>query len=132
MTGRLLLDTHIWIWIILEPARLSAEVRGRLEGADSLWVSSVSAWELALLVERGRIDLDRPVGAWIDEAFRRAPFRDVELTREIALRSREIGLDHDDPADRFIVATAAVHDLILVTADSRLLAGTGYGVLASH
>lgn len=68
MTGRLLLDTHVWIWNILEPARFSAKVRRRLEGADSLWVSSVSAWELALLVERGRIDLDRPVSAWIDEA----------------------------------------------------------------
>lgn len=132
MTAGLLLDTHIWIWSLEEPARLGGRLRRRLDRSASLWLSPISTWELALLIERGRVHLDRPVRAWIDEAFRRAPLRDAAFSREVALRSREIGLDHDDPADRFLAATAAVHDLTLVTADTRLLAGTGYRVLANR
>ncbi len=94
-------------------------------------MSPVSAWELALLVERGRVRLDRPVAAWVDEALRRSDLRDAPFDRQVALRSRDIGLDHDDPADRFLAATAAVHDLTLVTADTRLLAGTGYRTVAA-
>ena len=131
MAAGLLLDTHIWLWSAEDPARLGSRLRRRLNRGESVWVSPVSVWELALLVERGRVELDRPVGAWVDEAFRRSPCRDAELTREVALRSRGVGLDHDDPADRFLAATAAVHDLTLVTADARLLAGTGYSVLAN-
>lgn len=132
MAAGLLLDTHIWIWSAEDPARLGSRLRRRLNRGESVWVSPVSVWELARLVERGRVELDRPVGAWVDEAFRRSPCRDAELTREVALRSRAVGLDHDDPADRFLAATAAVHDLTLVTADARMLAGTGYSVLANH
>lgn len=132
MTRGLLLDTHIWIWSLEEPSRLTGRLRRRLDRAESLWLSPVSTWELALLIERGRVGLDRPIRAWVDEAFRRAPLRDATLSREVVLRSRDVGLGHDDPADRFLAATAAVHDLTLVTADSRLLAGTGYQGLANR
>lgn len=132
MTAGLLLDTHIWFWGLEQPTRLQARLRRRLDQAGELWVSPVSAWELALLAERGRLRLDRPVGVWVEESFRRGPFRDAPFDREVALRSRDIGLDHDDPADRFLAATAAVHDLTLVTADTRLLAGTGYRTLANR
>jgi len=132
VTSGLLLDTHIWLWSFEDPARLGTRVRRRLDRADSLWLSPISAWELSLLVERGRVRLDRPVGAWIDECFRRAPLREAALTRDVALGSRMVGLDHDDPADRFLAATAAVHDLTLTTADERLLAGTGFKVLGNR
>lgn len=131
MTAGLLLDTHIWFWLVETPARLKPRLRRRLDQAEHLWVSPVSAWELALLVERGRVRLDRPVAAWVDEALRRSDLRDAPFDRQVALRSRDIGLDHDDPADRFLAATAAVHDLTLVTADTRLLAGTGYRTVAA-
>ena len=126
---RLLLDTHIWLWSLLEPERLGAPTARRLDREDSeLWLSPISVWEAHLLAERGRLELDRAPAAWLEDALRRVPMRDAPLTREIALRSREVGLAHDDPADRFLAATAAVYDLVLMTADDRLLQGSGYRV----
>jgi PIN domain nuclease of toxin-antitoxin system len=125
----LLLDTHVWLWSLLEPARLGRNARRRLEAATALWLSPISVWEAILLAERGRIELDRPAPAWIDEALRVAPMRDAPLTREVAVASRSVGVNHDDPADRFLAATASVHDLTLVTADRRLLGAKGFRTL---
>ena len=126
---RVLLDTHIWLWALLEPERLDTPTARRLDRADSeLWLSPISVWEAHLLAERGRLELDRPPAMWLDDALRRVPLRDAPVTREIAIRSREVGLDHDDPADRFLAATAAVYDLVLMTADYRLREGSGYQV----
>lgn len=126
---RLLLDTHIWLWALLEPERLEPATAQRLDSADSeLWLSPISVWEAHLLAERGRLELDRPAAAWLDDALRRVPLRDAPVTREVAFRSRTVGLDHEDPADRFLAATAAVYDLVLLTADERLRQGSGYQV----
>ena len=130
---RVLLDTHIWLWALLEPERLDTPTARRLDRADSeLWLSPISVWEAHLLAERGRLELDRPPAMWLDDALRRVPLRDAPVTREIAIRSREVGLDHDDPADRFLAATAAVYDLVLLTADDRLRQGTGYRVFGGR
>jgi PIN domain nuclease of toxin-antitoxin system len=130
---RLLLDTHVWVWSLLEPHRLAAKVRRRLEnGADSLWLSPISVWEACLLAERGRLELDRPVGAWVDAALQAAPVRDAPLTRQVAMESRAVALGHDDPADRFLAASALVHGLTLLTADRRLLAARAIPTLAAR
>ncbi|MFO7591940.1 MAG: type II toxin-antitoxin system VapC family toxin [Acidimicrobiia bacterium] len=127
---RLLLDTHIWLWALLEPDRLDAPTARRLEQADSeLWLSPVSVWEAMLLAERGRLELDRAPGPWFEAALRQVPLRDAPLTREVAVASRSVGLAHEDPADRFLAATAQVYDLVLVTADERLRTGSGYQIL---
>jgi PIN domain nuclease of toxin-antitoxin system len=127
---KLLLDTHIWLWALLEPERLDPPTTRRLEEHDNeLWLSPISVWEAHLLAEHGRVELDREPTVWLDDALRRVPLRDAPLTREIASRSRAVSLDHDDPADRFLAATAAVYDLVLVTADDRLRRGSGYRVL---
>lgn len=123
---RLLLDTHIWLWSLVAPTRLSRQVARALQHrARELWLSSVSVWELVVLVERGRMLLDRGVDAWVAEAFRVAPVHEAPLTHDIALASREIALPHRDPADRLIAATARVLSLTLVTADERLIANRG-------
>jgi PIN domain nuclease of toxin-antitoxin system len=117
-----LLDTHVWLWSHLEPHRLSESVRRTLESTTTeLWLSPVSVWETLLLVERGRLVLDRPAPAWMAEARRRAPVREAALTTEVALQSRALDLPHEDPADRFLAATALVFGLTLVTADRNLL-----------
>jgi PIN domain nuclease of toxin-antitoxin system len=87
-----------------------------------------------LLVERGRLQLREGItpAAWIDEALSLVPIRDAPTNREVAVLSRTIGLPHQDPADRFIAATAAVYDLTLVSGDERLLAGSGYQTLANR
>ena len=115
-----LLDTHVWIWGLNEPERLPRSVRRQLATAsETPRLSPISLWEATLLAEKGRITLSPNPRAWLREAS--GSVREVPLTSEVAAASRRLHLDHDDPADRFIVATAKVCGLRLVTADPRLL-----------
>ena len=128
---RLLLDTHIWIWSVAQPTRLSRRVTAALSSArNELWLSPVSVWEALVLVEKGSLRVKGPAGAWVDSALS-APgtLRDAPLTREVAIESRRVPLAHQDPADRFIAATAVVYGLTLVTADERLLSIPGLSTL---
>jgi PIN domain nuclease of toxin-antitoxin system len=130
---RLLLDTHIWVWALLEPERLAPAVAAALEDeGNELWLSPISAWELIVLVERGRVVLDREPARWISDVSSAVPLRDAVLTRQVAIESRRVRVAHEDPADRFIAATAAVYDLTLVTADDRLLGVDGVRTLANR
>ena len=93
-----------------------------------------SIWEFLLLTERGRVRVrgGTPPAEWVEAALSRAPMHDAPLTREVAVRSRSVRLDHEDPADRFLAATADVYELTLVTADDRLLRGKGFRTLANR
>ena len=127
---RLLLDTHIWLWSRLERARLSRRTVTALESPENeLWLSPISIWEFAMLVEKGRLVLNVSVEAWIDEAMERMPTREAPVTHEIALASRAVDLPHKDPADRFVAATAKVMGLTLVTADGHLAEASDISVL---
>lgn len=127
---KLLLDTHIWIWSLLEPERLSRRVVERLEDpANELWLSPISIWEASLLADRERIVVGDSPTRWIGSALREFPVREAPLTREVAIASRTVDLPHQDPADRFIAASAMVHDLALVTADERMLRSKLYQTL---
>lgn len=119
---RLLLDTHIWIWSLIQPERLTKPVIRALQREDAeLWLSPISVWELVNLVDRGRIRLRSPVEDWIEEALRRVPLHEAPVTHSVAVATRTVKLSHPDPADRFLVATARVFGLRLVTADERLI-----------
>jgi PIN domain nuclease of toxin-antitoxin system len=119
---RLLLDTHIWFWSLAKPARLGRRVRAALaRPQNEVWLSPVSVWELMVLAERGRVKLDVDPRLWVTEALAKTPLHEAVLTNTVALRSREVGLPHDDPADRFLVATAQVYELTLATADRTLI-----------
>ena len=84
-----------------------------------------------MLVEKGRIAVNASVEAWIDEAMERMPTRQAPITHEIALASRTVDLPHQDPADRFLAATAKVMDLTLVTADGHLAEASDISVLSN-
>lgn len=128
---KLLLDTHIWIWSLHEPERLGQRVARALRNPDNeLWLSPVSLWEFLLMVEKGRLIVQGDVDRWIDAAFERAPLNEAPLTYEIVRASRTVSVPHEDPADRFLAATAKVLALTLVTADERLLACKDFRVLA--
>jgi PIN domain nuclease of toxin-antitoxin system len=119
---KLLLDTHIWIWSLLAPERLTSVVARELESPDNeLWLSPISIWELLILVEKNRVVLDPNVYEWIATALQTAPINEAPVNIEVALSSRKLNVPHEDPADRFIAATALVYGLTLVTADGRLL-----------
>lgn len=129
---KLLLDTHIWLWGLLEPERLSGPVRAALTSAENeVWLSPISVWEALMLVERGRLAVSIPATEWVDAMVQALPRREAPFTHEIAIASRQLTLAHQDPADRFLAATARVLGLTLVTADARLLDSTEYEVLAN-
>ena len=115
----LLLDTHIWLWSKLEPKRLGRLTVAELSAAgNELWLSPVSVWEALTLMQKKRVQVDRPV-EWIARAVEKA--REAPLTHEIVRTSFTLNLPHSDPADRFLAATAKVLKLTLVTADKNLL-----------
>ena len=128
----LLLDTHIWLWALLEPERLSPAVRAALTSTENeLWLSPISVWEAMLLAERGRVRVDTTPAKWVQQMVSALPRREAALTHDIAVASRQLTLAHQDPADRFLAATAQVMGLTLVTADAGLLASTEYAVMAN-
>jgi PIN domain nuclease of toxin-antitoxin system len=130
---KLLLDTHIWLWSFLEPEKLTRRVAGALENArNELWLSPISVWEVMLLSQKGRVELHEEVGSWVATAMKTVAFREAPITHEIALETQHIDLPHRDPADRFLVATAKVLGLTLVTADESLIRAKAVPVLANH
>ena len=128
----LLLDTHVFLWSLLEPSRLKKQVAAALEDpANQLWISPLTTWELLVLAEKGRISLAPNAVEWLRRVFRTLPFKEAPLTHEIALHSPSVSLPHEDPVDRFLAAPAMVYELTLVTADDRLLSARGISTLAN-
>jgi len=126
-----LLDTHIFLWGLLEPDRLHDEVVAALEAASEVWLSPVTVWESLLLAERGRVVLEPDGPTWLRKVLRATAFREAPLTHEVAFASRGVDLPHQDPADRFLVATAFTYGLTLVTADARIVAAQACDLLAA-
>ncbi len=130
---KLLLDTHIWIWSLIEPGRLTDGVRLALESSDNeLWLSPISTWETLMLIERGRVSVEAEPQVFVSRMLKAGPFREAPLTHAVAQQSRRFGFDHADPAARFLAATAVVYDLTLVTADERLLGANELLTLANR
>lgn len=118
---RLLLDTHVIVWAASDVDSLDRRVATLLTDArHELWMSSVSAWELAILSERRRINLRPDTERWLAGAVAGLGLKEAPLTSAIAIESRRLSLPTEDPADRFIAATARVNECALVTADAAL------------
>jgi PIN domain nuclease of toxin-antitoxin system len=130
---KLLLDTHIWFWSVVQPERLSARVARQLTNpANEIWLSAVSVWELRLLHDKGRIRLKPDAVTWISDNLSRLKIREAPFTFEIALAIPSLNLPHNDPADGFIAATAKVFGLTLVTADEQLIKLADINVLPNR
>ena len=119
----ILLDTHVLVWADSDDRKLGRKTRAII---NQLWtqgkvaVPSIVFWEAGLLQARRRIKLPTSVKEWRD-AILAAGVIELSLDGAVAVRSLDLAGLHDDPADRFIVATALVHGATLVTADERLL-----------
>ncbi|MBM3788500.1 MAG: type II toxin-antitoxin system VapC family toxin [Acidobacteria bacterium] len=119
---KLLLDTHAWLWFLAGDKRLSRKQRHAIGDPESiLLLSPISLWETCLLIEQGRVPSTSSTRQWIENARQALPVREAPLTFAIAERSRMIDLPHQDPADRFIAATAIEMNIPLVTSDERLI-----------
>ena len=125
MTKRFLLDTHVALWLDSGDERLRSSTRASIDACwkngGTIFLSAVTAWEIALLVDTGRIDLDIPVDAWIRRFLERPGIEAVSLGHQAAARSYQLHhVEHRDPADRLLIATAIELGCPLVTYDERI------------
>ena len=119
----IVLDTHIWIWWV-DGTQLTAQQQEWIEEykPEGLGVSIISCWEVAKLVENGRLKLQCPVEEWIEQALAYPGVQWLQLTPRIVIESTQLpGNFHRDPADQMIVATARVWGCPLLTVDNRIL-----------
>jgi len=119
----IVLDTHALLWMDRNDASLGNLSRRRIEDAwrnDTVAVSAISFWEVAMLAQRGRIVLPAPVEAWRADLLQ-AGVQEISINGRIAMLATTFHDLHRDPADRFIVATAMLYSALLVTADSKIL-----------
>lgn len=120
-----LLDTHVWIWL-MEGINISPKHQKMINDTaknSEVAIAAISLWEMSMLVSKERIRLEKPVLAWIKDALAIPGLTLKPITPEIAVESSALpdGF-HGDPADRLIVATARLHQLTLLTRDKNILA----------
>jgi len=129
---RFLLDTHIWLWAAIEPHKLTSEVRRSLNSPEAeRFLSAISLWELSVMVEKKRFALKEDFAVWVQRSISDLNLNETPLVWKVAYELRYILPNHKDPADRFLAATAIAFDLILVTADQKLIGVPGLKVLAN-
>lgn len=127
-----LLDTHVVIWWLMDDRKLSKEHARLLEKAERsgipVGLSAMSLWEIAKLVERGRLELTQSVDESLEQLETSAFVTMLPLTASVAVESTRLGARFNaDPIDQIIAATARCHGLTLLTVDERIISS---GVVA--
>lgn len=121
----ILLDTCAIIWDALDQSRLTARAVNAIDKADqhgALIMSDISAWEIAMLVKKGRLEIDTNAANFMTLYLQSRNISVIHISPEIAELSTSFGTDiSNDPADRLIAATSIIHNAQLVTADEKLL-----------
>ena len=119
---KLLLDTHIWIWFLLGDEKLNSAIATAIANeSNELWLSPISVWEALVLGHKGKIQFEPDPHRWVKRGLELLDVREASLNNEIAFLSRQLEMKHEDPADRFLAATAVHLNLTLVTVDKRLV-----------
>lgn len=125
MPKGILLDTHVWIWLLEESTEISQTAVNKINHygkQGQVYISAISVWELSVLVAKGRVALKKPIQDWVKESFLQPGVHLAELSPAIAIESNFLpGEFHGDPADRMICATARLNDLTLFTRDKKIL-----------
>ena len=120
----IVLDTHVWVWWVNQSSQLTPELRRTIHSHQmtGLGVSLISCWEVAKLVELGRLQLTLPTLDWLNQALAYQGVQLLDLTVPIVVESTQLpGTFHRDPADQLIVATARIYGVPLLTVDSKIL-----------
>jgi len=122
---RILLDTHVLVWLLEDSERISEPVHAHIQQAadeDCLFVSAITVWEISMLVAKGRLRLGQDVAEWLGAALSLPGIRLEPLSPAIAVASTRLPWEvHPDPADRILLATARHLDATLITADQQML-----------
>lgn len=116
---RLLLDSHILIWLMREDSHLAPEAHALINGATEVFVSTASIWELAIKARLGKLQMDIERMADLLET---SGINELSITRQHVLAAACLPLLHRDPFDRLLIAQAIGGTMRLVTADSQLAA----------
>ena len=128
---KLLLDTHVLLWAATSPDKLGADARAAIEdGSCDVFVSAVTAWEIAIKQSLAKLELARPAELWLPEVIQRSGFQSAPVDQAAALRVRALPWHHRDPFDRLLVAQALEAGFTIVTRDT-LLSAYGVAVLAA-
>ena len=126
----IVLDTHAWLWWVSKPSSLSRTARSRIHSETRIGVSAISCLEVATLVAKGRISLDRDTLDWLEAALAMRRVELIPLTPPIAVKATQLGNDFPgDPADRVIAATSILESAPLVTKDSRIRNSTAVNTI---
>jgi PIN domain nuclease of toxin-antitoxin system len=115
----ILLDTHAWIWWVSAPAMLSKPAAAAIRKASSIGVSAISCWELTLLLQKGRLSLDRPALEWMTSSLSAPKVSLLPMSPAIVVTVMDLNM-HGDPGDRLIAGTALAENRVLVTRDEKL------------
>lgn len=127
----ILLDTHVWLWLLMEPDRLSPAATSLLETtANELLLSAASAWEIAIKHAAGKLKLPETPERYLPDRMQRTNVFPLHITHQHATRAGGLPLLHRDPFDRLLIAQADLEDLPIMTADPRF-AAYGIRVLAA-
>jgi len=116
---RLLLDTHVLIWLMEGDARLNDQARALIANSDEVYVSAASIWEVAIKTRLGKMNTDPEE---LLELMQRAGLRELPVSARHAVVTKRLPLLHGDPFDRLLVAQAIVEPMRLLTADAQLAA----------
>ena len=123
---KLLLDTHIWIWALYSPEKLSRAVRRKMEQpVNELYLSPVSICEAHHMAKRRRLRIRLPFPQWLDEVLAHVPLLEAPFNFAVAAAASQIDLPQSDLGDVLLAATASTFGLTLVTTDAQLLACPG-------
>ena len=114
---RLLLDTHVFLWAVSGSRQLTPKIRAVIKGADEVFVSAASIWEIAIKVRLGKLEAD-PVA--MVEAIEESGFKELPVRAAHAAHVANLPLLHADPFDRLLIAQAVTEPLRLLTADAGL------------
>ena len=119
-----LLDTHVWVWWMANPSRVSGTAYDTIRGIgpeDRLLLSAISVWEVAKLVQKGRLTLGMDLEVWVQRALDLPRLSLVGLSPDIAIESNRLpGEFHRDPADQIIVASARITGAVVITSDEAI------------
>ncbi len=121
----MLLDTCALLWLVEGSPRLSRSTRTKIETSPSLCVSAISGFEIALKVHAGKLRLSKSPADWLNEAVEHHGLGWLPLDLDVCLKAAGLPPIHADPCDRFIIATALLNEMPVVTADERF---ANYGV----
>ena len=118
---RLLLDTHVWLWLLDQPKRIAEPVFRQIDEASELLLSAASIWELAIKAQLGKLGAKATVGELRNEILNEMAAAELAITASHALVAAQLPMIHRDPFDRMLIAQAQSEGVALVTADADIV-----------